>query len=213
MDPTDRLFARATALALFGVGLLYILTTTAGFVIVGGLQAPIVDPAYAVMELLILVEAPLIVAPFAAVHRYAAPSRRSFSLAAFGLVVLMTALTLGVHFVLLTVGRQVDPSLMPGFDRFLSFKWPSVVYALDIVAWDFCFGLALLFAALVFTGRGLQRAVRIGLVVAGVLCLAGLLGVVTANMQIRNIGIVGYAIVFPAVTLLIARVFGRADTC
>src|SRR5919199_4154836 len=138
MDPTDRLLARATALALFGVGLLYILTTTAGFVIVGGLQAPIVDPAYAVMELLILVEAPLIVAPFAAVHRYAAPSRRSFSLAAFGLVVLMTALTLGVHFVLLTVGRQVDPSLMPGFDRFLSFKLPSVVYALDIAAWDFC---------------------------------------------------------------------------
>jgi hypothetical protein len=36
------------------------------------------------------------------------------------------------------------------------------------------------------------------------------MGVVTANMQIRNIGIVGYAIVFPAITLLIARVFGQA---
>ena len=39
---TDRLLARATAWALFGVGLMYILTTTAGFVIAGGLQAPIV---------------------------------------------------------------------------------------------------------------------------------------------------------------------------
>ena len=45
---------------------------------------------------------------------------------------------------LLTVGRQVDPSLIPGFDYLLSFKWPAVVYALDVLAWDSCFGLALL---------------------------------------------------------------------
>jgi hypothetical protein len=35
--------------------------------------------------------------------------------------------------------------------------------------------------------------------------------VITANMQIRNIGVVGYAIVFPAVTPLIARVFSRKN--
>jgi hypothetical protein len=62
----------------------------------------------------------------------------------------------------------------------------------------------------VFVGGGIQRAIRIGLILAGVLCLAGLLGVVTANMQIRNIGIIGYAIVFPTVTLLMARLFGGA---
>ena len=204
---TDRLLATATAWALFGVGVLYVLTTTAGFVMAGGLQAPIVDPAFAVMELLILVEAPLIVMLFVSLHHYAAPGRRSFSLAALGFVVVMTALTLGVHIVVLTVGRQADPSVMPGFDRFFSFTWPSVVYALDIVAWDYCFGLALLLAAPVFSGTGMRQAIRIGLIVAGVLCLAGLLGVVTANMQIRNLGIVGYAIVFPIVSLLMARVF------
>jgi hypothetical protein len=47
------------------------------------------------------------------------------------------------------------------------------------------------------------------MIVAGVLCLAGLLGVVIANMQIRNIGVVGYGGVFPVVTLLMTRVFGR----
>jgi hypothetical protein len=46
-------------------------------------------------------------------------------------------------------------------------------------------------------------------VLAGILCLAGLLGVLTANMQIRNVGIAGYGVVFPVVTLLIARLFGR----
>jgi hypothetical protein len=122
---TDRLVARATAWALFGVGVLYVLTTTAGFLLAGGLQAPIVDPAFALMELLILVEAPLIVLLFVALHRYAAPSRRSFSLAALGFVVAMTAITLSVHFVVLTVGRQVNQSAMPGFDRLFSFTWPS----------------------------------------------------------------------------------------
>jgi hypothetical protein len=73
--------------------------------------------------------------------------------------------------------------------------------------------LGLLSAAPVFVGGGVQRGVRIGLALAGVLCLAGLLGVVTANMQIGNIGIVGYAIVFAAVTLLIARVVGCAYAC
>ena len=53
---------------------------------------------------------------------------------------------------------------------------------------------------------------RTGLTLAGVLCLAGLLGVVTANMQIRNVGVVGYGGVFPVVSLLTARLFGRERT-
>ena len=114
----------------------------------------------------------------------------------------MAWLTLGVHFLLLTVGRQVDPSLIPGFDYLFTFKWPPVVYALDIVAWDFSFGLALLAAAPVLTGTGRASSCPHGLVLAGVLCLSGLSGMVTANMQIRDIGIIGYAIVFPAVCLL-----------
>src|SRR4029079_13012016 len=90
-----------------------------------------------------------------------------------------------------------------------SFVWPSVPYALDILAWDYCFPLALLLAAPVFAGRGGERAVRTGMIVAGVLCLAGLLGVVTANMQIRNVGVLGYGGVFPVVVLLMARLFER----
>jgi hypothetical protein len=40
LDPNGRLLARATAWAAFGLGPLYILTTTAEFVVSGGLQAP-----------------------------------------------------------------------------------------------------------------------------------------------------------------------------
>ena len=51
-------------------------------------------------------------------------------------------------------------------------------------------------------------AIRTGMTVAGILCLAGLLGVLTADMQVRNFGIAGYGSVFPVVTLLMAHVFG-----
>jgi hypothetical protein len=151
----------------------------------------------------------LIVLLFVVIHRYAAPAHQGLSLAALGLVVIMAAITMSVHVVLLTVGRQVQPSLLPGFDTYFSFVWPSVPYALDILAWDYCFPLALLLAAPVFAGRGLERAVRTGMLIAGGLCLAGLLGMVTANMQIRNIGVLGYGGVFPLVTVLMARVFAR----
>ena len=107
-------------------------------------------------------QAPLIVLLFGAFHRYAAPHSRSLSLAAFALVVVMAGITLSVHFVLLTVGRQVPSALLPGFERLFSFNWPSVAYALDILAWDYCFGLASLLAAPVFTGRpcGAERFAR-----------------------------------------------------
>jgi hypothetical protein len=207
--PTDRLIGIWAAWSIFALGLLYVAVMVVGFIAAGGLAAPLVDPVFAIMELLILVQVPVIVVLFGVLHRYAAPAFRSPSLAAFALVVVMAGITLSVHFVLLTVGRQVPPSLVPGFDRLFSFTWPSVAYALDILAWDYCFGLALLLAALVFSGGAAERAVRTGLVLAGVLCLAGLLGVVTANMQIRNVGVIGYGGVFPVVALQMARVFGR----
>jgi hypothetical protein len=40
---------------------------------------------------------------------------------------------------------------------FLSFKWPSVSYALTILAWDVFFALSVLFAAPVFGGNSDYR--------------------------------------------------------
>src|ERR1700694_1049553 len=194
---------------LFGMGIAYVLIMVAGFVAAGNLTDPIKDPNLAIMELLILVEAPIIVVMFAVIHAYAQPANRVSSLIALALVCLMAGITLSVHFVLLTVGRQVSRAAIPGFTYLFSWQWPSVFYALDILAWDFCFGLALLAAAPIFGGYRLGRWVRTGVLLAGTLCLAGLAGVVLGNMQVRNIGIVGYGAVFPVVSLLVARVFTR----
>src|SRR6266566_3137212 len=205
--PSARRLGIVGGWTLFGMGLAYVVTMLAGFVTAGNLTDPIKDPYLAIMELMIVVQAPIVVLLFAVIHAYAKRAYRVFSLTAFGFVCLMAGITISVHFVLLTVGRQVSPAAIPGFTNLLSWQWPSVFYALDILAWDFCFGLALLAAAPIFGGHRLGSWVRAVMLLAGTLCLAGLAGVVVGNMQVRNIGIVGYGAIFPVVSLLVARFF------
>lgn len=194
---------------MFVLGLAYIPVMILGFIAGGGLSAPIKDPHLAIMELLILVSGPVLVIMFAAIHAYAGRSDRVLSLTAFVLVGALAGITVSVHFVLLTVGRQVNPAEMPGFSYLLSWRWPSVFFALDIVAWDLFFGLALLAAAPVFGGDRVGRWVRAGMIAAGTLCLFGLVGAVLGNMTVRDIGIAGYGVVFPVVAALVARVLTK----
>ncbi|MBL7994133.1 hypothetical protein JNM05_02080 [bacterium] len=75
---------------------------------------------------------------------------------------------------------------------FHSFKWPSVAYTLDILAWDWFFALVILFAAPVFRSGWLELTVRYLMIITGVLSLIGLIGIPLANMQVRMIGVLGY---------------------
>jgi hypothetical protein len=209
--PRARLLGVLSGWTLFALGIAYVVTMLAAFAAAGNLTDPIKDPHLAIMELLILVQAPLIIVMFAVIHAYAERANRVFSLTAFALVCVTAAITMGVHFVLLTFGRQVSPAAIPAFTQLFSWHWPSVFYSLDILAWDFCFGLSLLAAAPVFEGNRNGRSVRAGLLVAGTLCLLGLAGAAVGNMQLRNVGIVGYGAIFPVVALLAARVFSRTS--
>jgi ABC-type transport system involved in cytochrome c biogenesis permease component len=91
----------------------------------------------------------------------------------------------------------------------LSFMWPSVVYALDILAWDFFFPLAALFASLAVHGSGLARLARALLLGSAALAFIGLAGVPLANMNLWNIGIIGYVVLFPIAAVLLAFMFRR----
>ena len=87
----------------------------------------------------------------------------------------------------------------------------GLLRSLDILAWDVFFALSVLFAALVFSGNHLATWNRVLLVASGVLALvlAGLSGIIADDMQLREIGIVGYAGVFPVVALLLVILFHR----
>lgn len=163
------------------------------------------------MELLIVLMAPLMVVSMVAVHAYAPPEVKVYSLTALVFMILLAGITSSVHFVILTVSRQIETAGLTWVPLLLSFKWPSVAYTLDILAWDWFFALSMLLAAPVFKGGRLETMVRILMIVSGILSLAGLIGVPLADMQVRNIGIIGYGVVAPVVFLLLGIVFRRTQ--
>lgn len=209
--PQHRLIGRAAAWGIFLFGIVYAVTTTLGFLSLKSPQDPIGEPFVSLMELFIVLMAPLYVVCMVAVHAYSPPERKLYSFTALIFMILLTGLTSAVHFVVLTVGPTLAATGWPGAPLFLTWKWPSMAYALDILAWDWFFALALFFAAPIFKTGRLEKTVRLLLLVSGVLSLAGLLGVPLADMQVRNIGIVGYAVVAPIAFLLMGIILGRAQ--
>ena len=63
--------------------------------------------------------------------------------------------------------------------------------------------------ALSIPGAGLPSVVRRLMYLSAALALAGLAGVPLANMRVRNIGIVGYAVLLPIAAALMMLVFRR----
>ena len=189
------------------------MTTALGFLSLKSPEDPIGDPFFTIMELLIVLIAPLMVVSMIAVHAYASSEVKVYSLTALIFMILLAGITSSVHFVILTVSRQLEAMGLAGASLFFSFKWPSVAYTLDILAWDWFFALSMLFAAPVFKGGRLEMEItlRMLMIVSGVLSLAGMLGVPLADMQVRNIGIIGYALVTLFVFPLLGIVFGRAQ--
>jgi len=210
-----RTLGRVAAWAVFSVSVIYTVTLVLGFLSLKSPQEPIGDPYFSILELLIILLAPLMVVSMVAVHAYASPEDKAYSFTALAFMILLAGTTSSVHFVVLTVSRQIESTGLTWAPLFFSFKWPSVAYTLDILAWDFFFALSMLFAAPVFKRGGLQKVVRYLMVASGVLSLIGLIGVPLAIMNVgywfsvRNIGVVGYAVVAPVAFLLLAIVFGR----
>jgi hypothetical protein len=189
----SRQIGRVAALALFFIGVTYAITLVAGFVSLKSPQVPILDTYFSLMEVLIFISAPLLVALMVAVHAYAARDDKVYSLTALAFMILSAGLTASIHFVVLVASRQVEFRSLSWLPLFLAFKWPSLVYILDILAWDVFYGLSMLFAASVFKGGRLQTAVRITMAVSGVFSIAGLIFLPFGDIQLRMIGIVGYA--------------------
>jgi hypothetical protein len=194
--------ARRCAQAAVVIGALYAAVVVVGFVCAGSVAVPLPDPWLAFAEVLILLYAPVLMLLAALLHVHAHGLRRAWALAAFGWTCGAMTVTTMVHLVELTVGRSGGGwSGPPGV---YGFAWPALLYAADVAAWDFMLGLALLCAAAALGGNRF-RTVRRGLVLAGALCLVGLVGPAVGDLAWRGLGIAGYAVVLPLTCLELGR--------
>lgn len=205
-----RAIGRAAAWGTYLLGQAYAIAAGLGFLSLRSPRDPIGDPFLSIMALLLVLMAPLMVASMVAVHAYASPELKAYSSTALAFMILLAGITSAVNFAILAVSRQIEAAQLPWISLFLPYEWPSsVAYALDILAWDWFFALSMLFAARVFKEGKLERMVRILMVVSGVLCLVGLIGVPLADMLVLSVGILGYGVVAPVVFVLLGIVFGR----
>jgi hypothetical protein len=172
-------------------------------------EEPIGGSVFVALEVLILALVPAIVALMVAVHAWAPAPAKALSLAALVFMALTAGVTGAVHFVVLTLGRHPEFASQPWTPWLLSFRWPSVVYALDILAWDVFFALSMFCAAPVFGGSRLALWIRRSMLASGALAFLGLAGVAAGDMRIRNVGILGYVVGFLAVAILLAVLFVR----
>jgi hypothetical protein len=187
----------------------YAISLTIGLLSLDSPDQPIEDPIFSILEILIIVMMPALVALMVAVHAWAPVHDKVYSLIAIIFMSILAGVTSSVHFVILTLSRNAEFSSLEWLPLFMSFKWPSVVYTLDILGWDVFFALSMLFAAHVFSGNRLALWIRVLMIASGVLALAGLIGVVAGDIQLRNIGIVGYVGVFLIVVILLIVLFRR----
>lgn len=184
---------------VLGIGLLTLPST----------DSPIQDPWFTLMELLILVLAPTMVAFTVGLLAWTQVPRKPWAQLGITFMSMCALVTSCVHFTVLTLSRQSDFEAGSWHTLVFAFRWPSIVYTLDILAWDAFFPLAALCAALAIQGSGLAGLARKLLYASATLALVGLAGVPSGNMNIRNIGIVGYLVPFPIAAFLLAIVFRR----
>ena len=207
-DPARR-FGRAAAVAFLIASLSYTIVLAIGLLRLPTAADPIRGPLFVVLELLILALGPLLVALAVAIHAWADVEVQVYSLCGVVGMSLAALVTCSLHFVSVAIGTQAAMTAWPALPLLLSFTWPSIAYALDVLAWDVFFPFGALALAMVFRGTRLTDWIRRLLLGSAVLAFAGLSGVLLNNMAWRNLGIVGYAVVFPVAVALIAILFRR----
>jgi hypothetical protein len=143
------------------------------------------------------------------IHQLASPTRSVWSHVAVAFATAYTVLISIVYFVQLTL---VAPRLMrgetEGIEMFLFTPFDSFLYAVDILGYSFM-SVATLFAAMVFTGKGLERIVRLFLLANGLL-----LPFLTLQMYLHPLIYVAslWAVTFPGATGSLAVLFRRLPT-
>lgn len=205
--PLARRVGAIAAAGYAAASLTYAVLLVVGLASLPSPDAAIGDPIFSLLEILILLMVPLVVAIFCAIHALAPADARAASLAAVIFAGLLAGVTAVVHFSILTLSRQPEFAELAIASRLFAFEWPSLAYALDILAWDVFFALAVLFAIPAIGPGPFARSIRWGLGISGALALAGLLGVVMGDMQVRNIGILGYVGTFTVTAVLLSLHF------
>lgn len=187
---------------------IYAVLLIAGLATLQSAADPIADPWFAAMEVLIVLLAAPAILFTCALGPIAGQKGRVWIAAAVAFMTMTFALSASLHAILLTIGR--DHPLV-GKDGLLAFTWPSAAYAVDILAWDAFFAMGLICCAVALHGVARMAWASRAFLLAGAIALVGLVGPVSDSMALRNVGIFGYAVIFPVAVGAVLRALHRKN--
>jgi hypothetical protein len=79
-----------------------------------------------------------------------------------------------------------------GLNWFMPYGWPSIMAAMDVLAWGFFLGLAFLFLTPVFRRGKLELAIFWTLILSGVFALLAVLGQALNSVPLNLLGILAW---------------------
>jgi hypothetical protein len=215
IPPGSTFIAQARTLGIVAAWMTFIVSEV--YAVVSGMayasQGAAVEsgPFLSIMALLVVVMGPFLVLSMVAVHAYASPNNKPYSLAALAFMIACVTVTSCINFLLLLVSSQPGLFSEAWQALFLPCRWPAPAFVLDNFVWDWFFGISMLLAAPIFGGNTLKIALRLVMILSGALCLAGLVWLAVSPAQAIVVGILGWGAAGPIVFLLLANVFGRVQ--
>lgn len=149
-----------------------------------------------------ILSVPGIVLLWVVIHHITPAEKQVFSLGSLVLMAIFATLTsINRYNALTTVPQATVMGKTDGLEWFLPYGWPSIMAAMEVLAWGFYYGLACLCLAPVFGKTKLEQAIVWTLIASGGLSLVATLGQVVNSALLNMTGILAWG---PGFILLLA---------
>lgn len=172
------------------------------FVILGALHGglPPIEPYSSFISIVTLLSMPIMVLLWVAIHEAIPAERKLFSLGSLIFIAIFATLTSINRYNALTVVPQAQSlGMTQGLEWFMPYGWPSIMAAMEVEAWGFYLGFAMIVLAFAFTGGKLEKGISITLIICGLLCLVSVVGQFLNNALMIMIGMSAWG---PGLSLL-----------
>jgi len=154
---------------------------------------PPAEPYISIVSIVSLVSAPLLLFLWVILLNTLSPESKLFTQTSLGFIVIFAALTSINRYVALTVVHQsMDMGITDGLSWFMPYGWPSIMAAIEVLAWGLFLGLAFLSLAPAFSKGKLDLAIFWTLIISGICSLVAVLGQIMNSAILNMVGIVGW---------------------
>jgi hypothetical protein len=201
MNSNAKHMSKNIAYSLITLGIIYVLLITIGIMTQSKETGYIQDDIRILMEISTMISAILLLLFAISIDQLVEESKKLFSTFSVLMMLGLVILTLFCHFISITIGESLIEN-NEIFGYLVSLTWPSVIFAVDILAWDILFGLSFIALGISIINSFPKKIIPITMIVAGILSLVGLIALPLNNMNLRYIGVFGYT-VMPLITSIL----------